>query len=143
MNLVAPRPKRRNETRDLTKPIMAAVNRLPGVRVWRPHVLSTREQAVTGAGLANGSADLIGLVTVRAPITYETITDETGPHGLLTIPITGRFFTLEVKWPGEYPEPDQRRWMQCVRELGGFATIVHSIAEAIAAVGRARQGAHE
>jgi len=115
----APRTKpRRNETRELVMPIMAAVNAIPGVRVWRPHVLATRERSLSGAGLANGSADLIGLVI-------------------------GRFFALEVKWPGKKPNEDQLIWMATVRTLGGFACIVHSEGEAFEAVARCRRGYSE
>jgi hypothetical protein len=55
----------------------------------------------------------------------------------------GRLLALEVKRPGEYPTEDQRRWLAFVRSMGGFACVVRSVGEAIAAVQRARDGASE
>jgi hypothetical protein len=118
-------------------PILAAANSLPGVRVWRPHVLSTRARDVSGAGLAVGSADLIGLVTVNTCCEGCCIGSKTPAFQ------TGRFFCLEVKWPGQYPTRDQRAWAGVVRGLGGFYAIVHSVEEAVSAVARCRAGAPE
>lgn len=115
--------KRRNETRELVLPILASLNRLQGVRVWRPHVLATSARSVSGAGLCVGSADLIGLITC--------------PNGF------ARFFALEVKWPGKKPTADQRLWAEVVRKLGGFWCVVHSEVEAGSAVTRCRAGERE
>jgi hypothetical protein len=129
----ATRPKpRRNETRELVRPIMAAVNALPGVRVWRPHVLNTRALDLAGAGLAEGSADLVGLALC-------TWTEDDGylSHEF------GRFLALEAKWPGEHPTADQRLWAAVVRKLGGFYAVVRSVEEAVDAVTRCREGMSE
>ena len=123
MKLPAKPPRRRNETRDLTHPIRSALNRLPGVQVWRNNTgcvdLATGGKIVYGLG--SGSADLVGLVA---------------SHGLRL----GRFFALEVKWPGKRPTKEQLAWSNVVRGMGGFAAVVTSVDEAIAAVERAMSG---
>jgi hypothetical protein len=129
------RTKRPNETRDLTHPIEAALNRLPGVRVARNNNLGPVVPYVRRlqpdirpirAGLGDGSADLVGVCSVA--------------YGVRPV---GRAFCLEVKRPGVKPDADQVRWLRVVRELGGFACVVHSVDEAIAAVERCREGASE
>ena len=128
-----PAPKR-NETRDLTHPIRAALNKLPGVRVARNNSgsLPLAEGGMLRYGLGVGSADLVGIVTcvyVRGQIeTYGNVVS------------VGRAFVLEVKWPGEKPTQDQVRWLQAVQRLGGFACVVHSVDEAMEAVERCRRG---
>ena len=82
------------------------------------------------AGLGNGSADLIGLLTVGVR-----------PNSSSPAAPWGRFMALEVKRPGEKPEPHQDAWLASVRERGGFAAVVRSVDEARAAVTRARSGA--
>lgn len=83
-----------------------------------------RVQVVTGdgrlvwmqAGLAKGSADLIGC-------------------------LAGRFIGLEVKTGSATSEPHQELWAALIRSKGGFVAEVHSVAEAISAIDRARTGA--
>lgn len=133
MNLPRTRkPDRRNETAQLTHPIRAALNKLPGVRVARNNVgsLEWAPGKMLRYGLGEGSADLVGIVR---------ITDVT----VVWSKPVGRAFALEVKWPGEKPTEDQERWMSEVRKLGGFACIVHSVEEAIQAVDRCRSGASQ
>jgi hypothetical protein len=72
----------------------------------------------TRYGLGLGSADLVGIL-----------------HG------SGRVFALEVKRPGQKPRPDQVSWIAVVRRRGGFAAVVTSVDEAMAALERACQGA--
>jgi hypothetical protein len=128
---LADRPKpRRNETRELTRPILVALNKLPHCRFSRCNSgygrpLSNPE-AIVHFGLGDGTTDLVGIVTVRM-----------WSHSL------GRVCVLEVKWPKVKPKPDQVRWMREVRKLGGFAAVVHSVAEAVAAVARCRAGLSE
>lgn len=71
-------------------------------------------------GLAPGSADLVG---VLAP--------------------TGRLFALELKAAKGRATPEQVQWLALVRRMGGFAAVVRDVAEARAALVRARGGAHE
>ena len=90
-----------------------------GVRVWRNN---TGVGAAQGGfsvryGLGVGSADLVGLI---AP--------------------SGRFFALEVKGPKGKCSPDQVAWLAFVRSMGGYAAVVRSVPEALAAVEEARRG---
>lgn len=83
-----------------------------------------RVQVVTGdgrlvwmqTGLAKGSADLVGC-------------------------LAGRFVALEVKTGTATSEPHQELWAALMRAKGGFVSEVHSVADAHAAIARARQGA--
>lgn len=101
--------------RDLQQQIRLALGADPRVVLWRNNVGEAeywkhgRVQRVT-YGLAPGSADLVGLL-----------------H-------TGRFLALEVKAPGQNPKPDQARWLELVRRMGGFAAVVRSVDEAQVAV---------
>ncbi len=148
MPSLAPRKRHsRNETRDLTKPILVALNKLPGVRVARNNVgvsAQTTDVYIDGEytkrvirhGLGNGSADLVGIVEMRYWPKPAGVYD---PYS----PLFGRVFCLEVKWPGKKQTTDQVRWAKVVRSLGGFVAIVHSVDEAVAAVARCREGANE
>ncbi len=69
------------------------------------------------AGLGKGSADLVGII--RGP---------------------GRAIALEVKTPSGVVSPEQPLWLAAVRALGGFAAVVRSPEEAIAAIDRACRG---
>ena len=94
---------------------------LPGVVFWRNQTGFTKEEdRGIRYGLAVGSSDLIGIVD-------------------------GRFAALEVKTDKRKTEPtdDQKRFMRCVRRAGGFACVVRSVEEALAAVERARKGEFE
>ena len=71
-------------------------------------------------GLANGSADFIGVLQPE-----------------------GRFVALEIKSPSGRVTPDQVKWLALVRRMGGFAAVVRSVDEARAAIERARGGACE
>lgn len=64
-------------------------------------------------GLAPGSADLVGIVS-------------------------GRFVALEVKTATGRVTPEQTQWLALVRRYGGFAAVVRSVDEALAAVARSR-----
>jgi hypothetical protein len=133
-----PLTQRRNETRDLTRPIEIAINHLVGVRVTRNNNLGPvvpyarrHEPGIRAiiAGLGDGSADLVGIVAC----TWPGVPDRR----------FGRAFALEVKWPEKKPRGDQVVWLRVIRSLGGFACVVSSIEEALAAVVRCRDGASE
>jgi hypothetical protein len=130
---------RRNETRDILRPILVTLNRMPGVRVVRNlnlgavvpyHRRLDPNPPRFVAGLGLGSADLVGIVNVAG---------------------IGRAFCLEVKLPGGPGmgrrkgalRPDQKRWLMQVRRFGGFACVVRSVDEAVAAVARCRAGESE
>lgn len=95
-------------------------NGIAGVEEWSPTTGQVRHQH---AGLPTGSSDLVGILRVNTSTGY-----------------IGRFFGLEVKRPGEKPEPHQVEWLALVRLFGGFAAVAHSVEEARAALGRARCG---
>lgn len=82
-------------------------------------------------GLGEGTPDVVGSVEV------EIVTPGGGVMRL------ARFFTLEFKKPGEKPEPHQARLHAAWRSLGIFVGVVHSTAEARAAIERCRRGEFE
>lgn len=102
--------------------VRAALGRLPDVIVWRNHVgvLRGEDGRTHRFGLGVGSADLVGVI---AP--------------------SGRLLALEIKSDAGRLRPEQRAWLDCVRAMGGFAAVVRSADEALAAVERARRGEHE
>ena len=46
----------------------------------------------------------------------------------------GRAFYVEVKLPGEQPRPDQRKFLDAMRDTGALAGVAHSVEEALAIV---------
>lgn len=48
----------------------------------------------------------------------------------------GQFFAIEVKLPGEYPRPDQEKFLTAMRNTGAIAGCAHSIEEALEIVKR-------
>lgn len=128
-----PKPRAKyNETRDITHPIRAALNAIPGVRFARnnnlgPVVPLNRRFDVNTiaivAGLGEGSADLVGIVRM--------------PGGL------GRAAALECKTATGRIATRQKAWLRVFRALGGFACVVRSIDDAKAAIVRCREGLSE
>ena len=106
----------------LQSQIRRALGIVPGLCLWRNTTGHTVEFDARGQarhiryGLAPGSADLVGL-------------------------LDGRFIALEVKTATGRVSADQETWLECVRCNGGFAAIVRSVDEAVAAIARARGGA--
>lgn len=102
--------------------IRVALGQTPDVLLWRNHVGRVQDERGRWHpfGLAPGSADLVGLL---AP--------------------SGRWLALEVKSDRGALRPEQRDWLAMVRRAGGFAAVVRSVDEAMAAVARARAGASE
>ena len=91
------------------------------------------------AGLSvNGAADLVGILTV-------VVDDE--PSGLGGPRVggwaIGRFFALEVKSARGRQSAAQVLWGNLVRKRGGFYAVARSVAEAQAALERARRGERE
>lgn len=99
--------------------IRLAMTDEPGLVMWRNNTgVAEHRGARVVYGLAVGSADLIGC-------------------------LDGRFVALEVKAAAGRTSPEQRQWLDLVRRNGGFAAVVRSVAEAQAAIARAREGARE
>lgn len=110
----------------LTYEIRLALGIEPDLVLWRNSTGVARHPDTRGHvraqrfGLAVGSADLVGIL---------------GP--------SGRFFALEVKTPDGRLTSEQSAWLALVRKRGGFAAVVRSRDEALAALQRARTGASE
>lgn len=131
--------------------ILAAIRkdlgREPDLVLWRLSQggAMTRGGQTYRAGLSvNGASDLIGMLTVCDPwgTTWEHRDAqgnviESGPKPL------ARFFALEVKTPRGRLTDEQTLFLNLVRSRGGFAACVRSVAEARAALERARRGESE
>lgn len=104
---------------DIQQAIRLALGRAPDFRLWRNSTGVAEHNGRTQRfGLCRGSSDLIGIL---AP--------------------TGRFVALEVKTERGRTTPEQELFLALIRRMGGFAAVVRSEAEALAALDRARQGA--
>jgi hypothetical protein len=91
---------------------------------WLGRTFAVRDgRLVSGAaqrvryGLGPGSSDLIGPQSVL-------ITPEMFGQRLAV------FTAAEVKLPGARVAPEQRRFVEIIRQLGGIADVVHSVEEA-------------
>lgn len=160
---LSPRPpRRRNESRDIVRPIEVALNKLPGVKVTRNPVGLVvswhRRNDPTAhpfqAGLGLGSADIVGIVSVLGHLyPYWPMVPQSDPLQTQMMTIA-RVFALEVKRDAEASRKsrserrattiqDQARWGLAVRRMGAFYCVVHGVAEAVAAVERCRHGRSE
>lgn len=99
--------------KEIQNAIRLAFSKRLDVCLWRNStgMFQTMDGRPTRAGLAVGSADLIGMV---APL--------------------GRLLALEVKRPGEKASEQQLKFLELVRSMGGIAAVVTSVEEATAAV---------
>ena len=155
-----PKP-RANETRDLTRPIIVALNKLPGVRVIRnvdrglmvPFAqihLPNPTKIMTGLG--KGGSDIVGVVKMGVALSNCELEDriEREGRGAVTFDC-GRLFTLECKRYARRTahsdtRADQTRWRDAVIRLGGFAGLIEArdtaegIRMALEAVDRCRLG---
>ena len=98
-----------NET-SLSRAIRDAVSRTGRATLWRNNVGVDVMKGVA-YGLGKGSADLVGFV-----------------HD------TGRFFALEIKVARGVISDEQRTWVAFVNGRGGYAAVVRSIDESLAAL---------
>jgi len=102
----------------LQNQIRLALGREPDLALWRNETgVAVHNGRRVRYGLCVGSADLIGIL---AP--------------------AGRFFALEIKTATGRVSPDQVRFLNLVRNRGGFAAVVRSVDEARDALERARMG---
>ena len=107
--------------------IRVALGKLPDVRMFRNNVgVADVRGAKVRFGLAKGSSDLIGFIR----------------HEIDGIRIA-RFVSLEVKTETGKTTEEQDLWIKLVRAFGGFACVVRSVDDALAAIERARNGAYE
>lgn len=123
--------------------IVDALAHEPGLIMWRnANGVYRGYGGRVRAGLPKGSADLVGVLSVLA-VLPESYTRAGSPVWAEGSPASrvGRFIALEVKRPGEEPEPHQVAWLADVRARGGFAAVVRSVDEARAAIAAARRGA--
>jgi hypothetical protein len=105
--------------RDVQHAIRLALGRMTDVVLWRNSTGVARpNDRVVRYGLCVGSSDLIGIL---AP--------------------SGRLLALEVKTPVGRLTLEQRQFLELVRRRGGFACVVRSVDDAVAAMDRARAGA--
>ena len=99
--------------------IRLALSDVPDLVIWRNNTgVATHRGQHVRYGLAPGSADLIGV-------------------------LAGRFVALEVKTATGRVAVEQTQWLALVRRYGGFAAVVRSPEDALAAIARARTGASE
>lgn len=105
--------------------VRLALGSLPGVVAWRNNVGVARmaDGSVVRYGLGVGSSDLVGIVTM--------------PDG------TGRWAEWECKTTVGRMSADQNLRHDLVRRMGGFAAVVRSADDAVAAVARCRAGEAE
>jgi hypothetical protein len=117
------RPARGASTSEtqLQQDIRLELGRLPDFRLWRNTTgVAQHGQHVQRFGLCVGSSDLIGIL---AP--------------------AGRFVALEVKSATGRTTREQDMFLALIRRLGGFAAVVRSPQDAVAALKRARAGGSE
>jgi hypothetical protein len=83
------------------------------VILWRNNTgkLQDRTGRWVTYGLGVGGADLVGILKG-----------------------SGRFVAFEVKVPGGRISPEQEAWHRVVNASGGYARVVHSVDEAMAAL---------
>jgi hypothetical protein len=86
-------------------------------------------------GLGNGSPDLVGLLRRQFRHRSNDARQVSSPL------VVGVWFCLEVKVPGEYATPEQEKVHKLWRRFGAFVAVVHGVAEARAALARARDWA--
>lgn len=109
--------------------IRIVLGRLPDVRMFRNNVGTANiKGAFVRYGLAKGSADLIGWITLEPPVVPFRV---------------ARFMSLEIKTEDGRLSVEQKLWLKLVRDWGGFAAVVRSPEDALAAVERARRGETE
>lgn len=110
------------QEREVQHAIRLALGRAPDLTLWRNNTGALKDATgrLVRYGLAVGSADLIGIL---AP--------------------AGRLVALEVKTASGRTTADQDLFLDLVRRRGGFAAVVRSADDALAALDRARAGASE
>src|SRR5882672_4792967 len=129
--LTARKANRKTETA-LTREIMVALNRLPGVRVFRNNTgaLPDRTGRIVYYGLGTGSPDLVG---------WKVMSLAKAVGGVAVWYDQAVFLGIEVKVPGKmkaHPEilENQDTWRDMIQNAGGLYFRVTSVGDAIAAL---------
>jgi hypothetical protein len=117
--------------------IRVALGREPDLVLWRLSqggAVSRKGQTYRAGLSVNGASDLIGILseTVDQCVDYD--------HARRVV---GRWFCLEIKSAKGIVSNEQRMFIQLVRQKGGFAAVVRSVPEALAALERARRGEYD
>lgn len=124
---LAPSPPRKKKETQISRSVLVAVNRIPGVRVSRNNngrspipcvackVKLCRACAMRLAfpitfGLGDGSPDLVGLITIGGHASAVPTLSELEPFAVA--------FGIEVKQPGKTATPDQRAWHRVALSRG-------------------------
>lgn len=111
-----------NQETELQQRIRLAVGALPGFRVWRNNsgkLPDPRTGRWVQFGVASpGGSDLIGYRTI------EITSDMVGARVAV-------FTAFEIKTATGRATPEQRRFLEHIRNAGGIADIVRSDAEAL------------
>jgi len=103
------------------------------VLLWRNNVgaANARGRHVS-FGLGRGSPDLVGMLkhpcsrcSAMPGRTLECVPGKDHDH-------RAQFFAVEVKLPGNEPEPAQLAWHRAARDAGAIVIVAHSIEEALA-----------
>lgn len=102
----------------LVRELRLTLGNLPDLVLW-PNQSGVAQygQARVKYGLAKGSSDLIGILSP-----------------------SGRFVALEAKTGDAVTTAEQKLFVALVRKMGGFACVVRSKEEGLAAIERAREG---
>lgn len=122
------KPEKRLVETDYVNAIREAVARMDDVRLFRNNtgVLRDRGGAYVRYGLAEGSADLIGCVSVMANVVRASL-----PAPSMTSFRVARFLAIEVKQPGKKPTEHQSRWLDMMQEQGAIVGVAVHVEDAV------------
>lgn len=128
-----PRVPRKPKETDLVRSILAAINRLPGVRATRNNVgtIEDRRGVPVTFGLGEGSPDIVGILTFGGGNTAPAERDE-GTLLLRTLDPLAVAFAIEVKQPKRYETRLQKAWHATARRRGLVSCVARSDEDAIA-----------
>jgi hypothetical protein len=135
------RPPRRVVESTILAQVRAWAATQPDLHLWRNNTGALRDATgrMVRYGLCEGSADLVGLLTVDVgtdvPCPSHPDLDYVAP----AVRRIARFLALEVKRPGEKPRPEQAAWLRVVQQAGGVAAVVTNVAEAERVIEEARR----
>jgi hypothetical protein len=111
--------KRSTET-DLVNACLQRLALIPGVFAWRNNNAGIRRRTQQGrefwqAPAMKGVSDILGWVSIR----WVTLQGEARA--------VARFLAIETKQPGRKPTPEQKVFLERVREGGGIGIVAYSI----------------